>query len=53
MLGLDVGSLVNDSIKLVDLTLPEERKKGIILEGGVQECTAQLASILRNDAKVV
>lgn len=40
-------------IREVDLSLPPEREKGIMLEGSAQESVARLVKILREDVKAV
>ncbi len=37
----------------IELSLPPSRKKGVILEGSVAEVSAELASTLRNEVKVI
>ena len=52
-LNLNHSELVDSRTEQLDLALPSERKKGIILEGATRETASKLVSILRNEAKIV
>ena len=51
-LGVDPATLEESRVTPSNLALPPGRKKGIILEGSVQDAASRLAQILRNDLKV-
>ena len=53
ILGIDLATLVESRVIQTDLVLPPERKKGIILEGSLQDSTFRLVNILRNDLKII
>ncbi|MFQ5671680.1 MAG: electron transfer flavoprotein subunit beta/FixA family protein [Nitrospinales bacterium] len=52
-IGFDPATLGPGKARQVDLSLPPQRKKGIILEGPAEESAAKLVKILREDVKVV
>lgn len=52
-IDLDPASIGTKRVKIVDLSLPPERKKGIILQGSVEESVSQLVKILHDEVKVV
>jgi len=52
-IGFDAAALAPGKVRQVDLSLPPQRKKGIILEGPAEEAAAKLVKILREDVKVV
>ena len=54
-LGLDSQLLhpQNKSLQEVKLSLPPERKKGIILEGADEDKAKQLAKIIREEEKII
>lgn len=54
-LGLDAAAIdsKNNKVRVIDLSLPPGRKKGIILEGTAQESASKLVKILREDVKAV
>ncbi|MEK9627823.1 MAG: electron transfer flavoprotein subunit beta/FixA family protein [Nitrospinota bacterium] len=54
-LGLDAEALnpENNKLQEIKLSLPPERKKGIILEGTDEEMAKQLATIIREEEKII
>ena len=43
----------NKKLETVKLSLPPERKKGIILEGSDEEKAKQLVKIIREEEKII
>ena len=54
-IGIDPGTLdaENNRVVEVNLSLPPERKKGIILEGTDKEISGELVRVLREDEKII
>ncbi len=54
-LGLEEGLLNprNNKLHEIKLSLPPERKKGIILEGSDEDIAKQLATIIREEEKII
>ena len=54
-IGIDLGTLdaENKLVVEVNLSLPPERKKGIILEGSDEEISRELVRVLREEEKIV
>ena len=54
-LNLDEGDLALDNNRVVEvkLSLPPERKKGIILDGSESEVCSNLVRLLRDDEKII
>jgi electron transfer flavoprotein beta subunit len=51
-LGLD-ASQVSPKVKAISFSLPEARQAGKVLQGEVADVTAELAKLLREEAKVI
>ncbi len=52
-LELDAETLKNNKLHTVKLSLPTARKKGIILEGSDDDMAKQLATIIREEEKII
>jgi len=52
-IGFDADSLGPARVRQIDLALPEERKKGKILAGSLEESLPELVRLLRQEEKVV
>ena len=56
-LGLDMDPIIldpkNNKLQTIKLSLPPERKKGIILKGSDEEIAKQLVTIIREEEKII